>query len=129
MAQPQGLLYSKEHEWLKVDGETATVGITDYAQSSLGDIVYVELPRIGQKLKQFTTIGVVESVKAVSDLYTPVGGEVTEVNAALDADPALVNRDAFGAGWLYKIKLADQSEREKLMAPDAYETLVAEGSH
>jgi glycine cleavage system H protein len=129
MAQPQGLLYSKEHEWLKVDGETATVGITDYAQNSLGDIVYVELPRIGQKLKQFTTIGVVESVKAVSDLYTPVGGEVTEVNAALDADPALVNRDAFGAGWLYKIKLADQSEREKLMAPDAYETLVAEGSH
>lgn len=129
MAQPQGLLYSKEHEWLKVDGETATVGITDYAQNSLGDIVYVELPRIGQKLKQFTTIGVVESVKAVSDLYTPVGGEVTEVNAALDADPALVNRDAFGAGWLYKIKLADPSECEKLMAPDAYETLVAEGSH
>jgi len=129
MAQPQGLLYSKEHEWLKVDGETATVGITDYAQNSLGDIVYVELPRIGQKLEQFTTIGVVESVKAVSDLYTPVGGEVTEVNAALDADPALVNRDAFGAGWLYKIKLADPSEREKLMAPDAYETLVAEGSH
>jgi len=129
MAQPQGLLYSKEHEWLKVDGETATVGITDYAQNSLGDIVYVELPRISQKLKQFTTIGVVESVKAVSDLYTPVGGEVTEVNAALDADPALVNRDAFGAGWLYKIKLADPSECEKLMAPDAYETLVAEGSH
>ncbi len=121
---PEGLLYSKEHEWLKVDGETATVGITDYAQNSLGDIVYVELPRVGQELKQFTTIGVVESVKAVSDLYTPVGGEVTEVNAALESDPALVNRDAFGDGWLYKVRLADPAEREKLMAPVAYEALV-----
>jgi len=129
MAQPEGLLYSKEHEWLKVDGETATVGITDYAQSSLGDIVYVELPRVGQELKQFATIGVVESVKSVSDLYTPVGGEVMEINDALEGDPALVNRDAFGAGWLYKIKLGDTTEREKLLAPDAYEAFVAAGSH
>ncbi len=129
MAQPEGLLYSKEHEWLKVDGETATVGITDYAQNSLGDIVYVELPRVGQQLKQFSTIGVVESVKAVSDLYTPIGGEVIEVNAALEADPALVNRDAFGDGWLYRIKSSDASERAKLMASDAYEALVAEGAH
>ena len=129
MPQPEGLLYSKEHEWLKVDGDTATVGITDYAQNSLGDIVYVELPRVGQELRQFTTIGVVESVKAVSDLYTPVGGEVTEVNAALENDPALVNRDAFGAGWLYKIKLTDADERAKLLAPEAYDAFVAEASH
>ncbi len=129
MAQPEGLLYSKEHEWLKVEGDTAIVGITDYAQNSLGDIVYVELPRVGQELKQFSTIGVVESVKAVSDLYTPVGGEVTEVNAALEGDPALVNRDAFGEGWLYKVKLGDAAEREKLLAPAAYEAFVAEGGH
>ena len=129
MAQPDGLLYSKEHEWLKVDGEVGTVGITDYAQHSLGDIVYVELPRIGQTIRQFGSIGVVESVKAVSDLYTPVGGEVVEVNGALEADPALVNRDAFGDGWLYKVKLTDAAEREHLLDPRAYEVLVAEGAH
>ena len=114
MAQPDGLLYSKEHEWLKVDGEVGTVGITDYAQHSLGDIVYVELPRIGQTIRQFGSIGVVESVKAVSDLYTPVGGEVVEVNGALEADPALVNRDAFGDGWLYKVKLTDAARARAL---------------
>jgi glycine cleavage system H protein len=129
MAQPEGLLYSKEHEWLKVEGELATVGITDYAQNSLGDIVYVELPRVGQTIKQFASIGVVESVKAVSDLYTPIGGEVTEVNPALEADPALVNRDAFGEGWLYKVKLTDQGETAHLMNPADYDSLVAEGAH
>ncbi len=128
MSQPEGLLYSKEHEWLRVDGDTGTVGITDYAQNSLGDIVYVELPRIGATIQQFSTIGVIESVKAVSDLYTPVGGEVTEINAALEADPALVNRDAFGAGWLYKVKLAEAGQREKLLAAGAYEALVSEGA-
>jgi glycine cleavage system H protein len=129
MAQPEGLLYSKEHEWLKVEGELATVGITDYAQNSLGDIVYVELPRVGQTIKQFASIGVVESVKAVSDLYTPIGGEVTEVNPALEADPALVNRDAFGEGWLYKVKLTDHGETAHLMNPTDYDSLVAEGAH
>ena len=125
MAQPEGLLYSKEHEWLKVEGDTATVGITDYAQNSLGDIVYVELPRVGQAIEQFASIGVVESVKAVSDLYTPIGGEVTEINAALDADPALVNRDAFGDGWLYKVKLTNPGESGELLKPDDYEAFVA----
>ena len=129
MAQPDGLLYSKEHEWLKIDGDLATVGITDYAQNSLGDIVYVELPRVGASIKQFASIGVVESVKAVSDLFTPIGGEVTEVNAALEADPALVNRDAFGGGWLYKVKLGDAAERDNLMSPADYDALVAEGAH
>ena len=129
MAQPSGLLYSKEHEWLKIDGDAAVVGITDYAQHSLGDIVYVELPRVGQTIEQFSSIGVVESVKAVSDLFTPIGGEVLEVNAALEADPALVNRDAFGEGWLYKVKLTDPSERERLLSPADYENIVAEAAH
>lgn len=125
MAQPAGLLYSKEHEWLKVEGDTATVGITDYAQNSLGDIVFVELPRLGAALKQHANIGVVESVKAVSDLFTPAGGEVVEINAALEADPALVNRDAFGDGWLYKIKIDASSMPDALLGPDDYEKLVA----
>jgi glycine cleavage system H protein len=129
MAQPDGLLYSKEHEWLKVEGDSATVGITDYAQNSLGDIVYVELPRVGQTIKQFASIGVVESVKAVSDLFTPIGGEVTEINAALEADPALVNRDAFGDGWLYKVKLTDPGESAHLLGPAEYDALVAEAAH
>jgi glycine cleavage system H protein len=129
MSQPEGLLYSKEHEWLKVEGGVATVGITDYAQNSLGDIVYVELPRVGQQIAQFASIGVVESVKAVSDLFTPIGGEVVEINAALESDPALVNRDAFGGGWLYKVRVKDANEASSLLGPDAYEALVAEGAH
>ena len=87
MAQPAGLLFSKDHEWVKLDGDVATIGISDYAQSSLGDIVYVELPRVGATLTQFASIGVVESVKAVSDIYTPLGGEIVEINAGIDADP------------------------------------------
>jgi glycine cleavage system H protein len=126
MPQPQGLLYSKEHEWLKLDGGIATVGITDYAQNSLGDIVYVELPRVGAEIKQFDAIGVIESVKAVSDLYTPIGGEVVEVNPGLEQDPAAVNHDAFGEGWLFKVKVADPAEGEKLLGPDDYDRLVAE---
>jgi glycine cleavage system H protein len=124
--QSPDLLYSKEHEWLSMDGETGTVGITDYAQNSLGDIVYVELPRIGQEIVQFSSIGVVESVKAVSDLYTPIGGEVVEINAALDSDPALVNRDAFGEGWLFKVKVTDASERAGLMDAAGYDLVIAE---
>lgn len=126
MAQPADLLYSKEHEWCKMDGDTALVGITDYAQNSLGDIVYVELPRVGQSIVQHASIGVVESVKAVSDLYTPLGGEVVEINPALEADPALVNRDAFGDGWLYKVKVTDASERDSLMSATDYEKVIAE---
>ncbi len=126
MTQPAGLLYSKDHEWVKVDGEVATVGITDYAQQSLGDIVYVELPRVGATLQQFAGIGVVESVKAVSDIFTPVGGEVVETNGALEGDPALVNREPFDGGWFYKIKLTDVGELQNLLGPDAYDTLIAE---
>lgn len=130
MAQPEGLLYSKEHEWTKLEGDLATVGITDYAQNSLGDIVYVELPRVGQVLTQHASIGVVESVKAVSDLFTPVGGEVVEINPALEADAGLVNREPFGSGWLYKVRVADAAVATAgLLSPADYEALVAEGAH
>ncbi len=126
MAQPAGLLFSKDHEWVKFEGDVATIGITDYAQSSLGDIVYVELPRVGATLTQFGNIGVVESVKAVSDIFTPLGGEVVEVNGALEGDPALVNREPFSGGWFYKVKLGDDSEKSNLLDGDAYDKLVAE---
>jgi len=129
MAQPEGLLFSKEHEWLRVDGDLGTVGITDYAQNSLGDIVYVELPRVGHTIDQFGSIGVVESVKAVSDLFTPISGEIVEVNPALEADPSLVNRDAFGAGWLYKVRLKDTKEKDTLLSPSQYDALIAEAAH
>ena len=123
---PAGLLYSKEHEWVKLDGEVATVGITDYAQGSLGDIVYVELPRVGATLTQSSSIGVVESVKAVSDIFTPVGGEVVGINAAIDGDPAAVNRDPYGEGWLFQIKLEDVSQTSELLSPEQYEQLIKE---
>jgi glycine cleavage system H protein len=122
---PDGLLYSKEHEWVKLDGDVATVGITDYAQASLGDIVYVELPRVGAALTQFGSIGVVESVKAVSDIFTPVGGEVVGINDGLENDPAAVNRDPYGEGWFYKVQLADVSQTSDLLTPEQYEQLIA----
>jgi glycine cleavage system H protein len=126
MAQPDGLLFSREHEWVKLDGDVATVGITDYAQNSLGDIVYVELPRVGHQIKQFDGAGVIESVKAVSDLFTPIGGEVVEVNPALEGDPALVNREPFGGGWLFKVRVGDVGEKANLLSPAAYNDVVAE---
>ena len=130
MAQPEGLLYSKEHEWTKLDGDLATVGITDYAQNSLGDIVYVELPRVGQVLTQHASVGGVESVKAVSELFTPVGGEVVEINSVVEADAGLVNREPFGEGWLYKVRVADAAgATDGLLSPADYEALVAEGAH
>ena len=122
---PAGLLYSKEHEWVKLDGDVATVGITDYAQASLGDIVYVELPRAGAELTQFGSIGVVESVKAVSDIFTPVGGEVVGINDGLENDPAAVNRDPYGDGWFYKVRLGDVSQTGDLLSPEQYEQLIA----
>jgi glycine cleavage system H protein len=126
VTQPQDLLYSKEHEWVKVEAETATIGITDYAQNALGDIVYVELPKVGSTIKQFRNVGVIESVKAVSDLYTPISGEVVEVNAALEADPAAVNREPYGAGWLLKIRPSDPAETGVLLSPADYEKIATE---
>ena len=126
MATPADLLFSKEHEWVKLDGDSATIGVTDYAQNALGDIVYVELPRVGSAIKQFSNVGVIESVKAVSDLFTPISGEVVEVNSALDNDPAAVNRDPYGAGWLLKIKPADPNETKSLLSSADYAKLAEE---
>jgi len=126
LAQPEGLLYSKEHEWVKIDGDRATVGITDYAQDSLGDIVYVELPKVGATVAQFASVGVVESVKAVSDLFTPVGGEIAEVNGGLENDPALVNREPFEGGWLFKLKLEAGDQTAGLLSAADYEKFVQE---
>ena len=130
MAQPQGLLYSKEHEWANVDGDVAIVGITDYAQGSLGDIVFVELPKVGAKVDQGGNVGVVESVKAVSDLFTPLGGEVIEVNGALEDDPSLVNREPFSGGWMFKVRVSNlDAQRANLLDAGAYEQLVAASEH
>jgi len=124
---PSDLRYTKEHEWVRVEGDVATVGITDHAATALGDIVFVELPEPGRALEQFAAFGVVESVKAVSDLYAPVGGEVIEANAALAAQPELVNGDPYGAGWMVRVRLADAGQLAALLDPAAYEALVAEG--
>lgn len=125
MANPAELLYSKEHEWAKFEGDVATVGITDYAQESLGDIVYVEAPKVGAKVEQFANAGVVESVKAVSDIFSPVGGEVLEINNAIEADPGVVNREPYGGGWLFKIKVPDsEAQKSRLLSVQAYEGLV-----
>ena len=121
---PADLHYAKSHEWLKVDGDTATVGITDYAQHALGDIVFVELPDVGSSFEAGSAFGVVESVKAASDIYLPVGGEVVEINEALLDTPETVNTDPYGDGWLVKIKLAGAPEG--LLDPAAYEQHVAE---
>lgn len=124
MASPSDRLYTKEHEWVKFDARNAIVGITDYAQSSLGDIVYVEMPKPGATFERGNPIGVVESVKAVSDIYAPVSGTVTEVNAAVEEDQTKVNRDPFGEGWLVKLSPADPADKSGLMDAVAYDELV-----
>jgi glycine cleavage system H protein len=129
MSYPKDFKYTKEHEWLKADGKTATIGITDYAQQSLGDIVFVEAPQIGSEITKGKTFGSVESVKAVSDLYAPASGTVTEVNGELTTAPEKINKDAHGA-WLIKITLSNPSELESLLSADDYEKFVSEeGGH
>ncbi|QIO32979.1 glycine cleavage system protein GcvH [Bradyrhizobium sp. 1(2017)] len=118
-------LYTSDHEWLAIEGDVATVGITDYAQSQLGDVVFVELPKVGRTLKKTEAAAVVESVKAASDVYAPVTGEVLETNEALAAEPALVNSDAQGKAWFFKIKMADKSELGGLMDEAAYKAHTA----
>lgn len=127
---PADLKYTKEHEWIKVEGNKGRVGITHHAQQALGDVVFVEVPKPGRQLRQMETFGVVESVKAVSDLYCPASGEVLEANAALEATPELVNKDCYGAGWMIVVKLANPKELDNLMDAKAYEAyLAAEGGH
>ncbi len=123
---PTDLRYTKEHEWVRLEGDEATVGITDYAAEQLGDIVFVELPDPGTALEQFTTFGVVESVKAVSDLFAPLAGEVIERNELLADHPELVNSDPYGDGWIVRIRLEDGDQTAELLDASAYEQLTAE---
>ena len=118
------LKYTPEHEWLKVDGDTAIVGITHHAQDALGDVVFVDLPEVGKSYKQMETAGVVESVKAAADVYMPVDGEITEVNEDLRNDPALANSDPLGAGWFFKVKLSNAAQLDALLDEAAYNALT-----
>src|SRR5215467_534322 len=118
---PEDLRYTKDHEWIRVEGDVGTVGITDHAQEELGDIVYVELPKVGAKLEQSTTFGSVESVKAVSDIYSPASGEVTEANSALADAPEKVNEDPYGAGWIMKLRLSAPDQVQSLMTAAQYQ--------
>ncbi len=124
METPQELYYTKEHEWAAVDGDTATIGITDWAQGELGDVVFVELPDIGTEVAQDAPFGTIEAVKAVSDLYAPVSGEIVEINASLEDQPELVNQSPYGDGWMVKIKLSDPGELDNLMNAEDYDKMV-----
>ncbi len=122
---PAGLKYSKEHEWVKVDGNVATIGITDHAQHALGDIVFVELPKMGADAKFMKPVGVVESVKAASDIYSPVSGKIAAVNAELTKAPETINTDCYGAGWMVKIELSAPGELDQLLDAAAYTAFLA----
>jgi glycine cleavage system H protein len=119
------VLYTPDHEWLQIDGDVATIGVTNYAQEQLGDVVFVELPKVGRKVKKAEAAAVVESVKAASDVYAPLSGEVIAVNEALGGDPSLINSDAAGKGWFFKLKIADKSELSGLMDEAAYKAHTA----
>ena len=127
MSSPTDLRYTRDHEWVRVDGDEATVGITQYAADQLGDIVFVELPETGRDLEVAKPFGVVESVKAVSDLFAPLTGSVISTNDALAAQPELVNSDPFGAGWMIKVNVADEAQLDDLLDGAAYDDLVATG--
>jgi glycine cleavage system H protein len=127
VSAPTDLRYTRDHEWVRVDGDQATVGITQFAADQLGDIVFVELPDTGRELEEAKPFGVVESVKAVSDLFAPLSGTVTSTNSALTANPELVNSDPYGDGWMIKITLGDASEMDDLLDGPAYDDLVAAG--
>ena len=126
MTIPADLRFTKEHEWVRIEGDTATFGVSDHAQEALGDIVFVELPEIGREIDAGEAYGVVESVKAVSDVYAPVSGEVIEVNDALEGEPDLVNSDAYGAGWIIKVKISENNDDVELMTADEYATFLEE---
>ena len=121
---PENLKYTKDHEWILVQGETGTVGITDHAQGELGDVVFVELPAIGKLVKQGESFGTIEAVKAVSDLYAPAAGSILEVNKELSTSPELVNKDPYGKGWMVKIKVSNPKELTKLLDASAYKSLI-----
>lgn len=122
---PQDLKYAKSHEWVRVLGDLATVGITDHAQHELTDVVFVELPEQGREIKQGEACAVVESVKTASDIYSPVSGEITEINAEVGSNPALVNSEPYAGGWLFKVKLLNAAELEPLLSPEQYKTQIS----
>lgn len=123
---PQDLLYTEKHEWVRTEDDLATIGITDYAQDQLGDIVYVELPAVGTKVAQMEPFGTIEAVKAVSDLYSPVSGEVIEVNESLRDDPSPIKSSPYGEGWMIRVKMTDKDELSKLLKADRYKELVGD---
>lgn len=130
MAVPKDYKYTRTHEWVKIDGDVATIGITDFAQSELGDITYIELPPVGASLNQSDSLGVIESVKAASDIYSPISGEVIEDNTEVEGTPEMVNSSPFEDAWLIKLRVTDQSQIDELLDADAYEKLLEEsGSH
>jgi len=118
-------MYTREHEWVGVEGKIATIGITDWAQGELGDVVFVELPKVGIAVKQGDAFGTIEAVKAVSDLYSPVSGKVIEVNSSLDNDPMTVNRDPYGEGWMIRVEISDAADLNRLLNADAYSKLIS----
>ena len=122
---PADLKYTKEHEWVKIEGNIATVGITDYAQGELGDIVFVELPAVGDDVTAMSPFGTIEAVKAVSDMFAPLTGKVVEINSALDDDPMIINRDPYGEGWMLKIELTSEGEIEQLLDSDGYTQIIS----
>lgn len=124
MSVQEGLYYTKEHEWVKVDGETGTIGISDHAQEELGDIVFVELPEEGEEFSQGDAIGTIEAVKTVSDIYTPVSGEVIEANESLEEEAEKINQDPYGEGWIAKIKMSDKDELDDLLTAEEYEDML-----
>ncbi len=126
MDVPAELKYTKEHEWVKLDGNTAKIGITDYAQGELGDIVFVELPEIGTEVKQLDSFGTIEAVKAVSDMYSPVSGKVVGINSAVEEDPMVINRDPYGEGWMLKVEVSNPAELDELLDAEGYQKLLAE---
>ena len=125
MNVPSDLRYTADHEWVKIDGDIATIGVTDYAQGELGDIVFVEVDTLGEELSAEEVFGTIEAVKTVSDLILPISGEVIEFNESLDEDPALINSDPFGEGWIIKLKVSDVSDIESLMDADSYKNSIA----
>ncbi|WP_295935657.1 glycine cleavage system protein GcvH [uncultured Alistipes sp.] len=124
MNVPANLKYSSDHEWCRIEGDVAVIGITDFAQSQLGDIVFVDVPTVGETLAANEIFGSIEAVKTVSDAFLPIGGEILEFNDAVDADPATVNKDAYGEGWIIKVKVADMAEYDALLTAEQYKELI-----
>lgn len=124
MNVPSNLKFSNDHEWCRIDGDVAYIGITDFAQNQLGDIVYVDVPTVGETLEAGEVFGSVEAVKAVSDLIIPIGGEIIEFNDTVDGDPSIVNKDAYGEGWLVKVQMSNTAEYDALLTPEQYKELI-----